>query len=290
MDFLENYKKIAAKLFNDYVEPRLGGYRSTHKDLRLANMNIMLREYVSMCYFTLVLALIAAIPTAFILLVLSGRDVIISIIFAVIIGCSASVGMFFVALKYPATKADERRRSIENNLPFAVLYMNTIAGTGSPPFLIFKLLSDFKEYGEVSVEAQRIVEDVEVMGQDIEVAMQRAADSTPSKQLRELLWGMITTIVRGGDLRTLLKEKASLLMEDYRRKMEEYTDSLSMYVEVYITLVIVGSIFGIVMSTIMGTISGFGGLRATQEFLVYLFLPMASVVFIFLLKLTSPVG
>ncbi|HIJ98411.1 TPA: hypothetical protein H1005_00515 [archaeon] len=89
-------------------------------------------------------------------------------------------------------------------------------------------------------------------------------------------------------MKAFLKEKSNLLMEAYRRKMEEYTDDLSMYVEIYITLVIVGSIFSIVMLTIMGAISGFETLKAIQQILVFVFLPMASIAFIALLKFTSP--
>jgi hypothetical protein len=63
-----------------------------------------------------------------------------------------------------------------------------------------------------------------------------------------------------------------------------------MYVEIYITVVIVGSIFSIVMMTIMGAISGFGTLQAFQTLMVYVFLPVASIVFIFLLRLISPLS
>ena len=168
--------------------------------------------------------------------------------------------------------------------------MNTIAGTGAPPSLIFKLLSEFKEYGEVSIEAGEIAEDIEVMGSDIQVALQRAAERTPSTDFKDLLWSMTTTIVRGGDMRSLLREKSNLLMDAYRRKMEQYTDDLSMYVEIYITLIIVGSIFSIVMLTIMGAISGFGNLKAIQQILVFVFLPIASIMFIALLKFTSPIS
>ncbi|MFH1424957.1 MAG: type II secretion system F family protein [archaeon] len=290
MNFFEKYRAISGRFFNSYVEKNLESYKNIHHDLRLANINIMLREYISICYFTLFLVMAVSIPSLLVIFLLMEKGIVLSLLLASGIGLGISFGSFVVALKYPMTKADERKRSIENNLPFAVLYMNTIAGTGSPPYLIFKLLTEFKEYGEVSVEAQRIVEEVEIMGQDIEVAMQRTADETPSKQLRDLLWGMITTIVGGGDLKALLKEEASFLMNDYRRRMEEYTNTLTMYVEVYITLVIVGSIFGLVMSTIMGTISGFAGLRVMQELLVFVFLPIASIVFIMLLKVTSPIS
>ncbi len=289
MNFYEQYRILASNLLNKYVEPHLGSYRHVNKDLKMANIPIMLREYISVVYFTTILAAVVSLPVSFVLSFLLTGDLIASLAYMGIFGGISTAAAYLIALEYPAMAANDRKRNIDNNLPFATLYMNTIAGTGAPPHLMFKLLADFKEYGEVSSEAQAIVEDIEIKGSDIQVALQRAAERTPSQDLRDLLWSLITTVVRGGDIKSLLQEKSNLLMEAYKRKMQEYTDDLSMYVEIYITLIIVGSIFSIVMLTIMGAISGFEGLKIIQQVLVYVFLPVASIVFIALLKLTSPI-
>lgn len=289
MNFYEQYRILASNLLNKYVEPHLGSYRHVNKDLKMANISIMLREYISVVYFTTILAAVVSLPVSFVLSFLLTGDLVASLAYMGIFGGISTAAAYLIALEYPAMAANDRKRNIDNNLPFATLYMNTIAGTGAPPHLMFKLLADFKEYGEVSSEAQAIVEDIEIKGSDIQVALQRAAERTPSQDLRDLLWSLITTVVRGGDIKSLLQEKSNLLMEAYKRKMQEYTDDLSMYVEIYITLIIVGSIFSIVMLTIMGAISGFEGLKIIQQVLVYVFLPVASIVFIALLKLTSPI-
>src|SRR3989344_6623303 len=257
MDFFQWYKGISSAVLSKYVEPQIPKFRHLQLDLRMANLPIMLREYLSIVFFTALLAFVLAFPISFVIMMLLMKSALLGIVFGLLISIGAGIGGFAVALEYPAAVASDRKRNIENNLPFAVLYMNTISGTGAPPTLMFKLLADFKEYGEVSVEAQAIVEDLEVMGQDIQVALERAAERTPSPELKDLFWSMITTIVRGGDMKGLLEEKSDLLMSGYKRKIEEYTNTLSMFVEIYITLVIVGSIFSIVMITIMGAISGF---------------------------------
>ncbi len=290
MTFMSSYRRISARLFNKFVETRLTKFSGIHHDLRMANLGIMFREYISICFFTTLLTLIISFPVSFLLLYLVGLSIKSVLLFSLIITLVLTASVFMFMLKYPAIRADERKKNIDINLPFATLYMNTIAGTGAPPQAIFKLLANFKEYGEVSREAQEIVKDVEVMGQDIEVALNNAAERSPSEDFKDLLWSMITTIVRGGDLRSMLQEKSDYLMEKYQRKMEEYTNDLSLYVEVYITLVIVGSIFSIVMLTIMGAISGFEALKPMQELLVYVFLPLSSLSFIVLLKLVSPIS
>jgi len=290
MTFYNSFKKTASNVLNNIVEPHMNKFAWVKEDLKKSNMGVMLREYISMCFFASILMFIIVLPASFSVLLLLGNPLLFSIFFAVIITIVATLSILIFALEYPAAKASDRKRSIDNNLPFACLYMNTIASTGAPPYLIFKLLADFKEYGEVSTEARDIVENVEVMGQDIEVAMKRIAEQTPSEEFKDLLWGMVTTIVRGGDLRTMLQEKSKLLMEKYRRTISAYTDSVSMYVEIYITLVIVGSIFAIVMMTVMGAISGFTELKPLQMIMVYVFLPVSAIVFIALLRLSSPIS
>ena len=288
MDFFEWYKGISSAVLSKYVEPQIPKFRHLQLDLRMANLPIMLREYLSIVFFTALLAFALAFPISFVIMMLLMKSALLGLVFGLLLAIGAGIGGFAVALEYPAAVASDRKRNIENSLPFAVLYMNTISGTGAPPALMFKLLANFKEYGEVSIEAQAIVEDREVMGQDIQVALERAAERTPSAQLKDIFWSMITTIVRGGDMKELLEEKSNLLMSAYKRKIEEYTNTLSMFVEIYITLVIVGSIFSIVMITIMGAISGFESFKGIAQAIVYIFLPFVSIMFIGLLKATSP--
>jgi flagellar protein FlaJ len=288
MDLKKEYKQLAARLFNTFVDSYLSKFSWVKKDLRKAGIKIMLREYLSIALLTTILL----IPVWFIVIFffMTLFSIPAPILSTLLLTILLTGGTAFLSLEYPATKAKERARNIDNNLPFACLYMNTIAGTGAAPHLIFKFLSEFKEYGAVSEEAKKINDDIEVMGEDIEKALRRAARETPSENLRDLLWGMITTIVQGGDLKSLLDAKSHHLMEAYRRKLEDFTTNVSMYVEIYITVVIVGSIFSIVMMTIMGAISGFGTLQAFQTLMVYVFLPVASIVFIFLLRLISPLS
>jgi len=290
MTFSHWFQNTAVNLFGKIAEGQIDSFGSLRKELQQSNFGIQPREWISITYLSLLVSLVIGFPLSYTVLYLFEFTMAEVILFGTVSAVIIGMIVFFIMLKYPATKATERRKNIDMNLPFAVLYMNTIAGTGAPPYTMFKLLADFTEYGEVSKEAQEIVEDVEALGQDIESALQRAARKTPSPIFSELLWSMITTIVRGGDMRSLLQAKAQFLMDAHRRKIKEYTNDLGLYVEAYITLVIVGSIFAIVLSTVFGVISGFGTMRVAQELLVFVFLPLASTVFIVILKLTSPLA
>jgi len=114
------------------------------------------------------------------------------------------------------------------------------------------------------------------------------ADKTVSESFKELLVGMKSTIITGGDLKQYLYEKTNKFIQDYRRRLEAYTKQLSVLTEVYMTLIIVGIIFAIVITTIMSMLGGGGGIEQIQLMIVVLGLPIATVFFVMLIKMVSP--
>jgi hypothetical protein len=61
-------------------------------------------------------------------------------------------------------------------------------------------------------------------------------------------------------------------------------------VEIYLTLIIVGSIFFMVLSTIMSAISASGSIVILQFLIVFAFLPVISIGFVYMLKGASPLA
>ncbi len=191
---------------------------------------------------------------------------------------------------YPSVEMQARRDNIDHNLPFATTYLSTVAGSGTPPSAMFRLLGRFDEYGEVSKEAEKIANDVFTFGADLDVALSRAAERTPSERFKDLLWGMNSIITTGGDLKGFLEEKAEQFMNQYRRELDNFTETLSLMVEMYITIVIVGSVFLMIISTIMSALgTGQVVILSIQMATVFILLPLASVMFIVIIKTVSPV-
>ena len=164
-----------------------------------------------------------------------------------------------------------------------------MASSRVEPVYLFKTIGGFKEYGEVAEEANMIVRDVEVFGMTISTAIKNQARRTSSKDFSELLWGMNTIIISGGDLTSYLKQKAESYMNDYRRRIRKYSQDLSLFVEIYLTLIITGSIFFVVLSSIISTVGGGLATIGIQSFVVFILLPVLSVGFIFVIKAISPI-
>src|SRR3989338_8849432 len=157
---------------------------------------------------------------------------------------------------YPTIVASERGKKIENALAFSTIYMSTISKSGFPPQEIFRLLSKFKEYGEIAVESSLIVRDTEILGLDLPAAISRAMARSPAPDWTELLAGIKTTMTIGGDLGAFLEEKSRGFIADYRRRLQDFSSFLSMLIEIYVTIVIVGAVFFIVTTSIIVAIGG----------------------------------
>jgi flagellar protein FlaJ len=185
----------------------------------------------------------------------------------------------------------KRKKSIDASLPFGTTYLATIASSGAPPVAMFKILSQFSEYGELSKETGKIYRDVEAFGMDLVSAIRKTASRTPSEELKELLWGLDTVLTSGGNAGNFLHEKSRSFISEYRRRLEQYSRTLSLLIEIYLTIVLVGSIFFIIMTALMSILGG-GGTGISMIFIqflvIFIVLPFSSIGFIALLKAISP--
>jgi len=280
-------------IFGPAVEMLVPSFESIRLELKRGQLNILLEEYLSIALLACTISSLAGLALASVvfsrIFPLYSKLMLLPLFF--LAAAASFILAFLLFLVYPSVAADSVKRGVETNLPFAVIYMATVSGSGIPPYMIFKLLSEFKEYGEISKEARNITAETEFFGKDINEAMRRAAERTPSKDLKELLWGMNTIIEEGGDLRKFLSENAAVQMQIYKRRIEEYAQRLSLFLEVYLTIVVVGSILFIIMGAIMNSMGGLEiDLMFLQRLMVYLVLPLITVAFIVLIKTTSPLS
>jgi len=289
----DKFKKLSFKFFGKKLEPYMGYFESIKTDLQHANIPLSLREYVYVMFFVMLLMFIIELPIVVIISVLLFKSALSGFMFAFTATILIVLGTFFMFYTYPSYIAKSRKRNIETNLSFATTYMATIAASGAPPSTMFKVLAKFKEYGEISKEAEKINRDVEAFGMDLVSAIRKRAAKTPSTELKELLWGLDTVLTSGGNVGDFLHEKSRSFMAEYRRRLEKYSQTLSLLIELYLTLVLVGSIFFVIMSALMSIFGG-GETNLFMSFLqfviIFIVLPAASTGFIVLLRIISPTG
>ena len=288
---LEDYSDFCYDRVGSYALEYLEYFEGLRKQLSKANVEITLPEYVSMMVFSTLLAFFGSFMLlgGFFTLTMGIGGLMLGFIISIVVTILTAAGFYL----YPSIMMKSRASKIRDTLPFATMYLSTLSGTGTSLPDIFKNLGEVDEYGEVSKEAEKISRDIETFGMDVSEALKRAANRTPSKDFEELMWGINHVITTGGSLKQFLQERSDKLMDDYQRRIEQFSETLSLLVEMYITVIIVGSIIFTSMSAVISSFSSSISptlLVNIQVAAIFFGIPMISAMFIILVDGMAPGG
>lgn len=199
----------------------------------------------------------------------------------------AAICASFLIVFYPYDKRAQRRSSIDTNLPYALNYMASISEIGISPVAMFDSIARFDVYGEISREAALIVKQTEVLGKDVLSVLEDQADHMPSESFKEILKGLISVLHAGGDVASYFRQKYNDVMFKKILKESEYEKALTIYEDIFTILFVVAPLLFFIF-VMLGEIMSPGSLNAisTLKMLVYMFLPIANVIFIMVLKIS----
>lgn len=287
----EELYDFAFNIFRNFILKNEQVLTKLSKDLNKAKIMISPEKYFALALFLGLIAIPISIIIALIFSAISGFS-IINILLSFIIGIGIGVGTLMFILYYPKTIIDSRKKRIENAISFAALYLTTMSESSILPKDMFKLLGNLEEYGEIAIEARKIAEDMEGLGMDLSSSIESAIARSPSQEWSEFLSGFRTTIVSGGDLKEYLLEKTKGYTSEYKRKLGEFGKMLGMLLQMYLTVVGVGTVFFIVMSSLMGVIGGMSPvmIKTMQYFLVVIGIPLVTVGMIIIIRAISPLS
>ena len=283
---------LAYRYFGAYVHRYRPRLRRLADRLKIARLPYSVEEYVSAIILLTILAFFTSFSSAFFLLYsVYGYDAVVSGVLSLFVSISISGLVAIGLIGYPGYLIGQRRRDIEARITYATTHMATLAGTGIPVIAIFRALTRFKDYGEISKECDYIVRDVELFGKDIYTAIADAARYSPSRVWAELLWGMVSTLRSGGDLRAYLAERAKAYVEMHEEEEKRALESLNVVTEIFMVLFILAPIVGVIMIVFMsmmgGTIMGINA-QAFLFLLVYLVLPVLGIGFVAIAESQKP--
>jgi flagellar protein FlaJ len=279
-------KNISKKLYGGIVSPYKDYFDALKLNLKRARIETSVDDYICMIiFYAFPIVFVATLLIFSVLIAFVTLFATYSFSLAVLIAGLCSAATFFIGYEYPSFAVRNVKNRIEKSLPFAALHMTTAAKSGMNPVDVFKVL--IIRGGVIGKEAEKIYNSVKYMGMNLTTAMQRSAIRTPSDGFADLLYGMISVISSGGNLEAYLTAKTKALFAEHRRRLNEYANNVSLYAEIYITLVIVGSILFLILLSILSPLVG-TGLVFLQAFLVFIFTPLVSVAFMIILKTVSP--
>ncbi len=288
---LKEYAEFCYNQVGSYALDLVQYFEDLRPQLSKAGIEISLPEYLSMMFFTIgIVGLFTLTIGGTAMVITSGiAGIMMAVIATIVLSVLTALGFYI----YPSIMISSRSSKIKDTLPFATMYLATLSGTGTPLPKIFQNLSEVDEYGEVSREAENIARDINTFGMDVSEALERSANRSPSEDYKELMWGINHVITTGGSLRDFLNQRAESLMNNYKRRIEEFSEQLSLLVEMYITVVVVGSIIFTSMSAVMSTISQNmtpDQIVALQIGAIFFGLPLISGMFILLVQGMAPGG
>ncbi len=259
--------------------------------LILGDIKILSKTYVSMGIFTSFLSAISSFLLFNLYIFFSNGNFVIGLIKSVPISF-----LFFVITPalfyfYPYTLIGNRKKAIKNDLPFAIIHMAAIAGSGASPISIFNLLLNSGEYKGLEVEIKKIVNYVNLFGYDLSTALKAVSMATPSNDFKDLLTGITAATESGGDLRAYLQGKASDALSTYRLERKKYVESLATYSDIYTGVLIAAPLLFMTTLAIINVIGGaIGGLSVKTISIAgtYGVIPILNIVFLIFLSLIQP--
>ncbi|VVB60082.1 Type II secretion system (T2SS), protein F [uncultured archaeon] len=285
--------KVAANVFfGDFIKLSPEYFEPLKEAITVSDMEVIPESYVGIITalsfvaafaVALLVAIEAAIFGGSFLWTLLGMLIFPMLIFLII---------FTLGYIYPFQRVSTKRQSINTNLPFAINHMAAIASSGVPPEKAFEMMAQFKEYGAVSTESRNLVRQINVFGKDILNAIRFTAARTPSKELKELFYGILSIIETGGNLKDYLNEMAQLALFNYQLERKKYIETLSTYADIYTAILIAAPLFLVSILAVMNIVPGsdLGGL-SIEEFMkigVYVLIPGLNVGFLLFISYTQP--
>ncbi|WP_435194984.1 type II secretion system F family protein [Natronomonas sp. EA1] len=196
-------------------------------------------------------------------------------------------GVTWALLKYyPASKVVTRTQKIDVMLPHAIVYMYALSYGGMALTDVIRSISEAEDtYGEMALESDQIVRDIEIFGNDLITALANTRNLTPSDNFEQFLDDLLSVLDSGGEVTPFLESEAQGYLEEAMDSQEDFLETLSIMSEVFIVGFVAAPLFLVVILVVISLV---GGNTLTQiSLLVYAVIPVGMVAFLVLISTLS---
>ena len=312
---VDNFKKpsaytaLASRAFSKqaFTLADSGKFKGLRENLRKANMPYLLSTYLSVTFFSALLVFIFSFAVAllfafFDISMIAGNPfpvfsflgtggLALRLLKNISFSLAAGMASFWLFYVYPSTQAASISGKIRSELPFVVIHMSSVAGSGVEPSRIFRILSVSPEYPAVSKEIRKIINYVNLYGYDLVGSLRGIAKTTSNEKLSELFNGIATTISGGGSLKDYLNKKAEDMLLDYKLERKKYSNIAETSMDIYIGILVAAPLIFMVMLVVMN-VTGMGGGMSMQmvSYLIVIGVALINVAFLIFLQVRQPAG
>jgi flagellar protein FlaJ len=280
-----------SKLCPQRLQARLGNLQSY---LAKASIKTGFNVYVGLMVFATTVTGLAVFTLSIPVFLLLGFQAMQALGVALLAGALSVFLSIGICHAYPMIVAQNRGNAIDANLPTIANFISVLASSGMPPEAIFRSLARVGAEFGVRQETSTLIGEIELAGLDLNTALKRASERSPSKQFASMIDGVITTTHMGGDLATFLRGEADKFKRSRMVKMKRFLDNLAVIAEAYVTFMVAAPLALIVMLSVMAFIGGsnvmMGGMDAggLLNLMTFVFLPTGIAVMILAVDNMNP--
>ncbi len=263
-----SYLRLANRFFLNSASnlTKKGYFSSLPLELKKSNLSILFETYVSAMLFTTTIAFFLSILLMISLLffdlnlswpiieIYSG-SIYARLIRVIWLPLIVPIAVFLMFYFYPSAEKNAISSRINDELPFAVIHMNSISGSGIEPTGIFKIIVKSGEYPFLRQEIRKVLNQTNIYGYDLVTALNNVSKNTSNQKLAELFAGLSTTINSGGSLSEFFDKRAESLLMSYRLEKEKSIKVAETAMDIYISVVIAAPMI-LMLMLVMISVSG----------------------------------
>lgn len=201
--------------------------------------------------------------------------------FAIIIFPISFLISFFYFLKIADNKIVSIQSNVNKEIVFAGRFLIIEIGSGVPLYTAFTNMA--RNYKHVGPYFSEIVEKVD-FGTSFEDAINEVIITTPSPELRKMLWQVLNSLKTGADVSNSLTTVLDQIVREQKIYVNEYGRKLNPLAMFYMMIAIIIPSLGIVMLIVLATFMGF---NLSMGILLGILLFLAFIQFMFLAIIKS---
>ncbi|MBU3968369.1 MAG: type II secretion system F family protein [Euryarchaeota archaeon] len=309
--FFRKLKRLPFFLIGDKIKARMEKFERLRTSLRQARIPMSYEIYISNAiFYSLIAGIVGALIGllfAYIVVSVVGlperltrltfsestawllgfRNISISLFIMVFLTALFGGITYGLFLLYPAFQAGERKQSIDRNIPYAVTFMYALSRGGMNIIEIMRSLSKAENtYGEISMEVDVVLRDMDYFGSDLKTALNNLCEITPSDKLKDLMFNLLTVIDSGGNIPTYFRDKSEQYLNSAKIEQKGFLETLGLIAESYVTAFIAGPLFIIILGVMMAVMSN--GSNTMIYAIIYGMIPIGSLMFVVMISIITP--
>jgi flagellar protein FlaJ len=199
------------------------------------------------------------------------------------LGVTSAVLSYVFRWQLPASTAAVRSQGIEEGLPRTTAFMYALSRGGMEfPQILRTLARNRAVYGETANEMNVAVREMDLFGRDMISALRRMARRTPSEQFKTFAENMTSILQSGSDLPTFFREQYERFRDEQEERQEEVLELLATIAEMYVTVLVAGTLFLITILLVFGLLVA--DTLLLLMLIIYLMIPLGNAGFALILQ------